>query len=268
MLACGLAAWPLAAQSLADQLQKAPPEVDQRLRERITAFYQAHVDRKFRQAEQYVAEDTKDFFYERRKSGIIKFELKDVVYSDNFTRAKATVVCHQNIMLPGFNGQVVGVPVPSHWKIENGDWFFYVDEQDINAMPFGGLKAAASAPGESAGDAMPNLSSGPDLQALQTMVSVERDRVQVTSGEAPPPVRVASAAPGRLSLKLEFPKVPGFSASLESPELPARGSTLLRFHLDPQEPLRTGVLVRLTVEQTGQVLYVVVSPANVQAQAK
>src|SRR5260370_24279308 len=68
---------------------KAPPDVDEALRARITGFYQAHVDKKFRQADQFVAEDTKDFYYESNKPAYLSFNIGKITYSENFTKAKA-----------------------------------------------------------------------------------------------------------------------------------------------------------------------------------
>lgn len=51
----------LYGQTATNPFDKAPIEVDTALRERIAKFYQAHVDKKPRLAEQYVAEDTKDY---------------------------------------------------------------------------------------------------------------------------------------------------------------------------------------------------------------
>ena len=42
----------LAAQPASDLLEKAPPHIDKLLRERVRFFYQAHVDGKFRLADQ------------------------------------------------------------------------------------------------------------------------------------------------------------------------------------------------------------------------
>jgi len=51
------------AQNAAAVFAKAPPDVDDALRTRITAFYQAQVEGKPRRVEPMVAEDSKDFFY-------------------------------------------------------------------------------------------------------------------------------------------------------------------------------------------------------------
>src|SRR6478672_5762666 len=91
----------LSAQDPADLFQKAPP-VDEALRMRITKFFQYHVDAKFRQAESLVAEDSKDFFYSANKPKYMGFEIKNIVYTDDFHKAKAVVVTQMIVMAPGF----------------------------------------------------------------------------------------------------------------------------------------------------------------------
>jgi hypothetical protein len=134
------------AQNPGDFVDKAPPDVEEALRARITAFYQAHVDRKFRQADDYVAKDTKDFYYEANKPGYLAFEIGKIVYSDNFTKARAIVNCKISFPLPGFGDGPVMAPVPSTWKVEDGQWYWYVDQTVGRESPFGTLPPAAGAP--------------------------------------------------------------------------------------------------------------------------
>src|SRR5215510_5970979 len=100
----------LLAQAPADLFNKPPVEVDQALRARITEFYQYHVKQQFRQAEALVAEDTKDFFYSHNKPQYLTFEIGRIEYSENFTRAKATMVTEQYVMMPGFMDKPMKVP--------------------------------------------------------------------------------------------------------------------------------------------------------------
>src|SRR3954468_23727332 len=86
LVVCGLH-----AQTATNPFDKAPPEVDAALRERIAKFYQAHVDKKPRLADQYVAEETKDFFFATSKPAYLSFHIDSIFYSDNFTKAKANV---------------------------------------------------------------------------------------------------------------------------------------------------------------------------------
>src|SRR5438067_7758827 len=82
----------LSAQPPADLFHKAPPAVDEALRARISKFFQLHVEGKFRQAESLVAEDSKDFFYSANKPKYLGYEIRDIAYTDDFTKAKAVVV--------------------------------------------------------------------------------------------------------------------------------------------------------------------------------
>src|SRR5437762_142795 len=102
----------LRAQTPGNLFDKAPADVDAALRERIAKFYQAHVDKKPRLAEPYVAEDTKDFFYETNKPGYLAYEIDSISYSDNFTKAKAIVKCKMYVPMPGFTEPLM-VPTPS-----------------------------------------------------------------------------------------------------------------------------------------------------------
>src|SRR5713101_6098636 len=86
-------------QNPADLFSKAPPDVEDALRARITEFYQDHVEGKFRQAEQLVADDTKELFYTANKPKYLGFQIVRIEYSDNFTQAKATVACEQFVMM-------------------------------------------------------------------------------------------------------------------------------------------------------------------------
>jgi hypothetical protein len=144
----------LFAQLNTDVLEKAPPDVEDALRARITQFYQLHVDGKFRQAEQLVAEDTKDFFYNASKPTYFKFSINKIQYSDNFTKALATVLCNTIIPVPGFVNKPFDVPSPSRWKLENGQWYWYIDKDQLLQTPFG-KRNAPSSPAAGAGSPMP-----------------------------------------------------------------------------------------------------------------
>jgi hypothetical protein len=128
---------PLAFAQTPSDLNKPPDAVDKALRERIAGFYQLLVDGKFRQAEALVADDTKDFFYDMSKPKYLSFEIGEIVYSDQFTRAKAIVLCEQNIPLPGFAGKPLKFPQPSLWKLVDGVWYWYVDQIALRQTPFG-----------------------------------------------------------------------------------------------------------------------------------
>src|SRR5262249_13083166 len=125
------------AQNPADLFEKAPPAVDEALHARVREFYQLHVDKKFRQAERLVADDTKDLFYAMEKPNYYSFEIRRIEYSDNFTKAKVLTVCEMTILVVGFADKPVKVPIPSRWKLVDGHWYWYVDQEELKETPFG-----------------------------------------------------------------------------------------------------------------------------------
>ena len=91
----------LHAQDAKDLFDKAPPAVDEALRARIHQFYQAHVDGKYRIADQVVAEDSKDFYFAAQKPKYNSCETVRINYSENFTKADAVIACKADWYIHG-----------------------------------------------------------------------------------------------------------------------------------------------------------------------
>ena len=109
-----------------------PADVDEALRARITEFYQYHVTEEYRKAEKLVAEDSQDFYYAHNKPHYLSFEIKNIEYFDNFTKAK--VSAHVRAVLPrrrASKGRPMKTPSTSTWKLVNGKWFWYVDPEEL-----------------------------------------------------------------------------------------------------------------------------------------
>ncbi len=209
----------LFAQNGADPFNKPPADVDKALRERITEFYQDHVTGEFRKAEQLVAEDTQDFFYNTNKPRYDSFEIARIDYSDNFTRARASVLCEQNVLMPGFGGKFK-VPTPSTWKLENGKWFWYVDQSTLNVTPFGimkvspppadGTKAQASTP--------PPITSLTSADFALGKIKVDKDSLALKAGESGQ-FTLANTAPGLMTVA--WINTPGFEVTPDRADLKA-----------------------------------------------
>lgn len=205
------------AQQPAELFSKAPPEVDAALRARISGFYQAHVDGKFRQAEVYVAEDTKDFYYTTNKPKYLGFEISQIDYSDNFTKAKATIIVQQIIMMPGFAGRPLKIPIPSYWKIDNGDWCWYVDPESLRRTPFGVRPADAdkSAQGGAGAPSLPaNVPQGPAaIKELWSKVTVDKTAVNLKPGGSDE-VKIRNGSAGPILLTMSRPAPAGLTVKL------------------------------------------------------
>lgn len=231
--------------------ESAPPDVDHALRARISEFYQDHVDGKFRQAEALVAEDTKDYYYASNKPKYLNFQISSVEYSDNFTRAKAVVACETYVMAPGFVGHPLKVPISSTWKLVDGQWYWYVDQNQGIPTPFGNMKPGKGAP--QSGNVAPALPTQEQIQALakQLTTSVKADKsvVDLKAGESQA-VTLTNTATGIMDLILAG-KVEGVHAELDHSTLkPKENATL---SLEAGENAKSGTFT-IQVEQTNQVI--------------
>ena len=117
---------------------QAPPEANRKLLATVQQFFQLHVEGKFRQVAPLVAEDSQDDYFNSEKTKFREFEILKVEYSKDFKRAKVTTVLGINHV---FRGQTMPLkaPMASNWKIEKGEWRWFVDREVKKATPFGPL---------------------------------------------------------------------------------------------------------------------------------
>jgi hypothetical protein len=228
---------------------KPPADVDAALRARVQEFFDLHVKGQFRKAEELVAEDTKDFFYSHNKPKYLSCELSRIDYSENFTKANAVIVCAQYIMMPGFADHPMKVPTPSTWKLENGKWVWYVDQDALLNTPFGRMKSGPS-PATGAATPPPSLASIPtSADFLFHQIQLDKNAVSLKAGESVE-VTIANGAPGAMSVSVPA-ALPGLEAELDKSTLPAGGKATLT--LRAAKGAKSGVL-NVQVEQTMQML--------------
>ncbi len=214
-------------QNTADLFNRAPKEIDDALRARINQFYEFHVKAKFREAEALVADDTKDFFYDRNKPQYEGFEIMRIEYSDGYTRAKATVGVEQRIMMPGFEGKIMKIPAPSYWKLvknandKEPQWYWYVDQEILSDSPFGKMKGG---PDTSKGTLQLPPMPG-DMAQLMAMVSPEKSEAIVKAGESDH-IQIPNKMQGPITLTLQG-KIEGIEAALDTTTVePGKSATL------------------------------------------
>ena len=100
-----------------------PPGLEEALRERIRPFYQAYVDGKFRKAYEIVADDSKDAFLTEKKPHYDGFEIRKVVFSNDYTRAVVTTEIHTALFFFGVSSPEKSTE-ESSWKVVDGQWYW------------------------------------------------------------------------------------------------------------------------------------------------
>ena len=245
----------LSAQTPSLTLDKPPQDVDDALRARIKTFYDYHVARKYRLAEQLMTEEAKDDFYAMSKPDLKAFKIGNIDYSDNFTKAKVVIVGSMPVLLPMAGGKIMDMPFASYWKIENGVWCWYYNKTALLHTPFGDLKPQdANSRNETASLPAP---SNVSIESLQSAVKIERSQIDLGVGK-PQTVKVANTLPGPVSLTIDCARMPlaqsGISATFDKKDLKARETAVLTLNADPRMKVGMEELLRITVSPTNQIL--------------
>jgi len=245
-------------QNAAQVFAKAPPDVDEALRARVAKFYQEQIDGHPRRAEEIVAEDSKDFFYNIQKPKFLSFEIKDIAYSDNFTKAKVTMVMEMYIPMAFFGGKPMKVPGPTFWKVENGQWCWYIDPDVVNTTPFGKFTTSGS---RADGGTTPDMKSVPSVADLARLVKADKQiaslRATVSSSDQ---IKIHNAMPGSVRIELRpHHQVLGLEIKADRTEIPAGEDAVITFKYEKPGgyPPRT-VNVDVVVEPTNQLIQMLV----------
>lgn len=236
------------AQAPADSSNQPPAAVDEALRARITQFFQYHVDGKFRQAEALIAEDSKDYFYSANKPRYLNFEIKSVEYSEEFTRAKALVLCEMYVVVPGFAEKPLKVPIGGTWKLVDGQWYWYVDPESVRMTPMG-KSVAPTNPSSGAPSAAPVIPTADQMKSIFTMVKADKEVVTLKVGDSEQ-VTITNTAPGPMSISL-LGSLHGVDVKLDHMDLKAGEKSVLS--LRARDGAKPGTL-SIQVEQTNQVI--------------
>lgn len=234
-----------------DVFEKAPPEIEEALRARVAKFYQAHVDMKFRMAEEVIAEDSKDFFYNLKKQRYFSFDIVRINYSENFTKATVITGVEVEWRSPRVGIMRVKPPLTSLWRFENGEWYWYVIPQKDWDTPWGKMS-----PGPDNPDRMMKLFKGVDPVAVVQQVAADKGEIRLrgyesSSGSA----SIANNMPGEIRLRLEAPTLAGLQVKLDRDVLKQgeRASISVQYEPPTTDPKPISQIA-VQIEPTGQVI--------------
>jgi hypothetical protein len=237
-----------------------PPEVDHALRARAAEFYQDLIDGKYRAADRFVAEDSKDTYIAMTKPRIKGFDIVRIDYSENFTKAEVALLC------PGewyMNGQKITVKMPIHdlWKFEDGQWLWYVvPEKNVLHTPFGTIhKSDAEVADNRELPALKDPQAA--ARAILSMVTLDRNHVTLRiNRKDSAQVLIKNAMPGSIELQESHPQVKGFRVTLDKKTLAANETAKLVLQTDGEEVTTAppDAKVEVFVQPTSRVLPITV----------
>lgn len=183
------------------QQQAEPSAAEKALRERVTQFYQLQVEKKFRQAEEFIAADTKDLFYNSGKPDIPGFTIVKIVMLDNDTRAEVTVKAKVGVFILGQGMVPTELPTTGTWKMEDGNWVWYVDQSTGVKTPFGTMKPPSAAANAEPTDIASRLKSV-TVNTIRNQVSVDTTAITLDGDQRSAHATITNGMPGAVELML------------------------------------------------------------------
>ncbi|MGI8746205.1 MAG: hypothetical protein ACR2NN_27215 [Bryobacteraceae bacterium] len=262
-----------------DVFTKAPPEVDEALRARITTFYQAHITGKYRDAFQVVADEAQDDFIAASKDTYKGCEITKINYSEDFTKASVVTACKgefrwRNERVPAT------LPLATNWKLVNGQWYWYLIKRDKMVTPFG-ISSVTPDNGDGAKN-LPAIPADPAAIArdILSKVSVDKTEIQLKGYEtSQDKVQITNDMPGPIRITVNSPGSTGLAIKLDKNELAAGEKAAVLFDYSVEDakavchdcfkPVKPAVSADIRIEPTGQVFHVNVTfaiPPELQKQ--
>lgn len=223
--------------------QKAPSYVDEALRARVNGFYQNFVESTWspRKAEPFVAEDTKEYFYNAGKEKYESFKIGKITYADDFTKATVTVIARGEKRIAN-EVIMMDLPTDTHWKVEDGKWCWTYHEEDYPVTPMSVANppradGAMKEPGLKPKDTSPAAIRTAGLAVLeQQPLGFDRSTIVMSPDhESSDQVVFKNGADGEIQIGLDGPTVRGLKVKLDKTTVPAHGTATVSFHYDPSD---------------------------------
>jgi hypothetical protein len=248
-------------QSFEGLIGKAPPHIDEALRARVNFFYQAHVDGKFRLADQAVHEDSKDIFFAADKTKFEAFKIVSIAYQDDYTKAKVVVDGTDYFLFPGVGRTKVNRPVATFWKQDGGQWWWYVDpDLKCKESPLwcqNGTGAQGN-PGPGGIDLNHELGKGAIERLNQIGSSVKPNKTQVSLDsvtQSSDEITLTNQFESPVTLQLDAPDVVGLEVKLASNKIAVGESTKLKVSYKPRNTAwKTELSATIRVQETSQTI--------------
>lgn len=245
------------AQGVGDLLNRPPAGVDEAVRQRVTEFYKLQMEGKFRQAESYVCEVSRDAYYDMDKTRWRSFDILRTSYEDDFRTGKIVVVL--GTVLTTLQGPIPAkYPMTSVWKYQEGQWCYYIDPERAKNFqsPFGKMTPGPETAGGGTGG-VPAIPNAEDIERqLREGVTVDRSKVTLRGYEpSGASIMVTNNLPGAVELELWHLPFEGFEAKLTRPDLAPGGKAMLTIDFKPADRrLKPPLKVEIRVQPGGTVI--------------
>lgn len=216
----------------------APKEIEDALRARVREFMQDFVDKKYVQAFDMVAADTRDAYFASAKAEIKSFTVGEVHFYPGLAKAEVITPVERVWSIQG-DRVISNTQWRTAWVLENGKWCYSWEVLPGTWLTPMGPSAVVEGMGKVA--AAPPLPSKIDTAALnnalsqiQGNLSFDRDSVQFSSKRASTQtVKLHNAMPGSITLEVAPVSARGVTAKLDKTTLNAGEDAVLEVRYAP-----------------------------------
>lgn len=221
-----------------------PPEVDRALRARVTEFFQDLVDSKFVEAFDYVAADTKNYYFNSAKTALKEFKITDVKYESGFEKAAVKLAVKRpwtfSLSAQQNTEAIVDVPMTTTWKLENGKWVWSNEAPPgswVTAMGASDVQLLKRNADGSVSGLPAQLNQGAIMAAAQKILqqsSVDKSEITLAADKkSSETVKFHNGAQGAVHLELHAPQIPGLSAKLDKGDVNFGEDATLQVSYEP-----------------------------------
>ena len=218
----------------------APPEEEAALRERVNGFYSTFQQGQFREAEAYVAEESREVYYNAPKTRVFSYEIRSVEFNPDLTEASVLVGAET---LSPLSAQPLKQPLQSRWKRIDGEWYMQLKglaSGDGYQTPVGPMHFPEG-PGKD-GSRPANFKS-PNLASMQTAYEVSDRNLKFSSGGTAPEthtITVKNKFQSALTIERLTRDFPGMEIKIDSETIPHEGEITIAFTYHPEQARLTG----------------------------
>ena len=249
-----------------DLFTKAPPDVDQALRARITTFYEAHISGHYRQAIPIVAEDAQDDFLAAGKNTYKSCEITRINYAENFTKASVVTACKGEYRWRT-ERMPATMPLSSDWKLVDGQWYWYHIKRDVIETPFGLSKVTPDADGTGSTQDSKRIAMPADPAAaareILSKVSIDKTEIELKGYEtSQDEIHITNNMPGAIHVSVNSPGTTGLAIKLDKSDIPSGEKGTIRFLYSVEDakaichdcfkPVKPSIMADVRIEPTAQ----------------
>jgi hypothetical protein len=239
------------------------PEVDSALRSRVTEFFQDLVDSKFVEAFDFVADDTRTFYFNSEKKPLKEFKIREVKYDSGFEKATVTLDVKREWTFTALAAKqpvIADVSMVTIWKLEKGKWVWSNEprpDQPVTPMGPSNVQLIQRQADGTVTGLPPKITdeilhaAGQKILEPSSIGSIDKREITLSASQASSDkVVFHNGQQGSIRLELSLAPLPGLTAQLDKNDLNAGDNAALQISYDPrsgQAAAGRSALIRLVV---------------------